>query len=74
MNLWGLKTGVGQLAPVAARCRKDIQEWAGQRFMSASDYAAINKMGMDHKRLWKRVRKNHPGFRIVSVTVSEEVR
>src|SRR6185312_6313001 len=69
MKLWAMKGRDGKLHPVALRTRYEVQKWAGQRFMSADDY---RQRAPDWSAVWKRVRQNHPSFRIVRVTVSEK--
>jgi len=67
MNLWGLKIDDHQY-PIALRTRALVQEWPGQRFMGSGDY---KMRAPNWSAVWKKVRENHPGARIVRVTVSE---
>lgn len=67
MKLWGLRLDDDSLAYVALRTRRDIQDWAGQRFMGADDYEANRG---NYKALWRIIKRHHPDFRIVRVTVN----
>jgi len=69
VKLWSMKVGKGALVPVALRTRRAMKEWAAQRYMGSTEYTALED-DLDAK--WKIVKRNHPGIRIVRVTVSEE--
>ena len=68
MKLWGLRLANGKLASVALRSRKEVQDWAGQRYMSSESYR--NRQG-NPSLIWYEVQRRHPAFRLVRVTVSE---
>ena len=69
MRLWGLDCGLSQMAPVALRTKKDVIEWAAQRYMGANEYRTLRT----HSDKWKVILSNHPAFRIVRVRVTEEL-
>lgn len=74
---WSLKDK-GKLEPVAFRRRRDIQIYAGRRWLPSNEYvrAAGKELvefmpGGDVKAIWRAVKRRNPTIRLVRVTVSE---
>lgn len=67
MKLWGLMRGKRGLAPVGLPTRADVQDWAGQRHMPAGSYRDLRD---NPSATWREVRRLHPEFRLVRVTLN----
>jgi hypothetical protein len=68
MNAWGLEIDGGVLALALPR-RKDVQDWAGQRFVGSATYDAFKH---DPPGLWKQIQRGHPSARLVRVRVTSQ--
>jgi hypothetical protein len=65
LNAWGMVIN-GSTCCVALRTRRDVQRWAGQRYVAADVYDAFKH---DPSGLWIQVQRGHPDARLVRVQI-----